>query len=59
MLEFKVEIVSQLRCLLGINFMLGQYFDHENNKNYLLHEFSIGLIFLTLVVTHYKEIGEV
>ena len=58
MLEFKVEIISQIRCLLGVNFMLGQYYDVENKTNYLLHEFSIGLIFLTLVVTHYKEIGE-
>ena len=58
MIEVKLEIISKIRSLLGVNFMLGEYYDVENNTSYLLHEFSIGLIFVTLVITHYKEIGE-
>lgn len=58
MIEVKLEIISKIRSLLGVNFMLGEYHDVENNTSYLLHEFSIGLIFVTLVITHYKEIGE-
>ena len=52
-LKINLEILSQVRALLGINYMKGV--DNYEDKTYIFHEISLGLLFFSVVFTVYNE----
>lgn len=51
--EFKIEILSQIRSLLGLSYMEGQI---QKEDGYIhFHEVGVGFIFFGIFVTFYTE----
>lgn len=51
--EIKIEILSNLRSLLGIVYMNGM--TKQNDKNIIFHEIGIGFIFFGIFITFYNK----
>lgn len=51
--EIKIEILSNLRSLLGISYMKGM--NTLNNKQIIFHEIGIGLLFFGIFITFYNK----
>lgn len=50
--EIKIEILSQLRTLLGFSYMKGYNMIEE--KQIIFHEVGIGFVFFGIFITFYK-----
>lgn len=53
MLEFKFEIISKVRALLGLSIMKGDR-TAKDGQTYVFTEVAIGLMLASLVITFYK-----
>ena len=51
--EIKIEILSNLRSLLGIVYMKGM--TKQNDKNNIFHEIGIGFIFFGIFLIIYNK----
>lgn len=51
--EIKIEILSNLRSLLGIVYMKGM--TKQNDKNIIFHEIGIGFIFFGIFLIIYNK----
>lgn len=52
-IEFKIEIISKVRSLLGIIYMKG--ITNQNNKEIIFHEIGIGFVFFGIFFTFYNK----
>jgi|APGre2960657373_1045057.scaffolds.fasta_scaffold75071_1 hypothetical protein len=51
--EIKLEIISNIRTLIGISYMKGM--NTLNNKQIIFHEIGIGFLFFGIFITFYNK----